>query len=144
MTLEVIENFEIAEAASLSGLTRAMIDYLCREKVLVPSTRGQRGRGRPRKYSFGDVVMLRIISHLLKAGISVRRLKGALRALRHHHKDITRTSFPTKYLVTDGRRVFLREKDALLDLDGSAQMSFLFVLELKQAHSEVLRVAGAR
>ncbi|MEM9685127.1 MAG: MerR family transcriptional regulator, partial [Pseudomonadota bacterium] len=128
MSNEPIDRFEIAEAAQLSGLTKSMVDYLCREKVLVPSTRGRRGRGRPRRYSFGDVVMLRALAQLLKAGVSVRRIKIALRSVRHHHKEIKQDIIPIHYLVTDGRSVFWREKDKLLDLDGSAQMSFLFVL----------------
>jgi hypothetical protein len=144
MPKKLIDAFEISDAAALSGLTRAMVDYLCREDVLVPSTPGRRGRGRPRKYSFGDVVMLRAIARLLQAGISVRRLKKALRALRRHYRGLTREVFPTKYLVTDGHRVFLHDKDALLDLDGSRQSSFLFVLELGEPYREVLRAEGRR
>jgi DNA-binding transcriptional MerR regulator len=141
MTKRIIDNFEIAEAARLSGLTRSMVDYLCREKVLTPSTPGRRGRGCPRKYSFGDVVMLRVIARLLEAGISVRRLKHAFQALRHQHKYITRNSIPTKYLVTDGHNVYLRRKNALLNLNGSQQLTFLFILELRKPHREVLQAA---
>jgi DNA-binding transcriptional MerR regulator len=141
MARTIIESFLIADAARASGLTPAMLDYLCREKVLVPSTPGQRGRGRPRRYSFGDVVMLRVLSRLLAAGISVQRLKKALQSLRRFHKAIRPLSLPADYLVTDGRRAYLRDKDGLLELDGSGQMSFLFVLELRDVRREVLKAA---
>lgn len=142
MSKSVVDSFLIADAASLSGLSPAMLDYLCRCKILVPNTPGRRGRGRPRRYSFGDVVMLRVLANLLKAGISVQRLKKALQALRRYHKDITPYSLPTQYLVTNGRNVYLRDKHQLLDLDGSEQMSFMFVVELKTVHQEVLRAAA--
>ena len=109
MPKTVIEEFLIAEAAEYSGLTPAMLDYLCRASILVPSSPGRRGRGCPRKYSFGDVVMLRVLARLLKSGVSVQRLKKALNSIRKYHKEILRNSLPAQYLVTDGRQVFLRE-----------------------------------
>lgn len=139
MTKDVVEGFLIVEAARLSGLTRPMLDYLCRQNVLVPSTRGRRGRGCPRLYSFGDVVMLRLLARLLGLGMSVQRLKTALRSLRPHHKSISRDALPAQYIVTNGARVFLRDKDHLLDLDGTGQMSFLFVIELGDVRKDVLR-----
>ena len=141
MAQTTVQDFVIAEAAALSGLTVSMLDYLCRQNVLAPSTPGRRGRGRSRRYSFGDVVMLRVIARLLKAGVSVERSKRALRAVRQYHKTITPTSVPTQFLVTDGRVVYFRNKNNLLDLDGSGQMSFLFVLELRHVRNEVLRAA---
>jgi DNA-binding transcriptional MerR regulator len=140
MSKLVIDSFLIAHAAKLSGLTTYMVDYLCREDILVPQVRGRRGRGRPRRYSFGDVVMLRVIARLLKSGVSVKRLKRALKTLRPYHRNISRDTLMTNYFVTDGRQVFLHDKEALIDLDGSGQMSFMFVLELEDVRQDVLRV----
>ena len=144
MTESVVEGFPIASAARLSGLKPAMVDYLCRQEILLPSVPGRRGRGCPRQYSFGDVVMLRVLARLLKAGVSVRRLKVALRSLRKYHDQISRKSLPSQYLVTDGRRVYLRDKDTLRDLDGSDQASFLFVVELSHVRREVTRAVAGR
>src|SRR5688572_18042297 len=134
---KIIDSFASSDAARWSGLTRPMLDYLCREQVLVPSGQGPRGRGCRRQYSFGDIVVLRLIARLLKAGVAVRRLKRAFRALRQYHQEITPASFPAQYVVTDGHRIYLRDRDSLLDLDGGKQMSFLFVLELGDVHREV-------
>src|SRR5687768_15820431 len=73
--------FTVQDAARYSGLPLTMVDYLCRNKVLAPSTEFRRGRGRPRRYSFGDIVMLRALAKLLRNGISVLRLGKALAAL---------------------------------------------------------------
>jgi len=142
MEESVLEGFPIRRAAKLSGLKPAMVDYLCRQEILVPSSPGRRGRGCPRLYSFGDVVMLRVLARLLEAGVSVRRLKTALKSLRKYHKQICHDRLPAQYLVSDGRNIYLREGGSLSDLDGSGQTSFLFVLELGHVQREVLRAVS--
>jgi len=135
----LIRGYPIARAAKLSGLKPAMVDYLCRQQILVPSNPGRRGRGCPRLYSFGDVVMLRVLAKLLSVGVSVSRLKKALKVLRKYHKLISEDRLPAEYLVSDGHHVYLKKGGSLADLDGSGQTSFLFVLELRHVRGEVLR-----
>lgn len=144
MTDSVIRGFPVARAAKLSGLNPAMVDYLCRQGILVPSNPGRRGRGRPRQYSFGDVVMLRVLAALLSRGVSVSRLKGALKAVRKLHGLISPDSLPAQYFVTDGRKVYFQEKDTLHELDGNGQTAFLFVLELHHIQQEVRRAMAGR
>src|ERR1700744_5151711 len=143
----VIDGYLIGDAARHSLLSKAMLDYLCREKVVVPSLPGKRGRGRARRYSFGDLVMLRALEKLLGAGVSVRRVRKALQVLRESFGEISPERLPTHYLVTDGVGVYLREhakgKKRLLDLDGTGQMSFFFVLELRDIHREILKSISA-
>lgn len=138
MSKRFVDSFVIAEAAALCGLSAYMLDYLCRVGVLMPSAGVRRGRGRARRYSFGDVVMLRAISQLLAAGLSVQRLKVALRALRPYHNKISATSTPAKYLVTNGTDVFFKDGNKVFDLDGSGQMTFLFVLEIADLQRQVI------
>ena len=136
------ESFQIGDAARLSGLTKPMVDYLCRQGILEPSMPQQRGRGRQRRYAFGDVVMLRVLAKLLAAGVSVKRVKNALIALRQHHPEITPTSLPARYLVTDGQFVYLRHNDDTLEtLDQNGQMAFMYVLELGRIQAEVIELA---
>lgn len=132
------KNFEISTAAKLSGLTITMVDYLCRTKVVTPSVRGQRGRGKRRQYTFGDVVILRAVSKLLKAGVSVSRLKLAFLALRKYHPEITPNALPKPYIVSDGENVFLRHGDEVLECLSNGQFAFAFVIEISQLRSEVL------
>jgi hypothetical protein len=85
---------------------------------------------------------LRVLARLLQAGVAVSRLKTALKSIRKFHKMISETALPAQYLVTDGRSVYLRDRDTLRDLDGSGQSSFLFVLELRHAQREVLHAVS--
>jgi len=137
----LFEDIDIKGAASLSGFTVSMLNYLARTGVLVPSKPRLKKRGRIRRYTLGDVVMLRILASLLASGISVARLKSGLKSLRKFHPEITPTSLPAKYLVTDGAKVYLQRKNQTLEtLDIKGQMVFAFVVELEQVRADVLEI----
>jgi len=137
------QRFGIRRAAYLSGLQPAMVDYLCRSNVLVPSERSQPGRGRGRLYSYRDVVMLRALSHLLQCGISVAKLKKALTHLRSKHNEITSRSAPM-YLVTDGTRIYFRyaRSEVMEELSASGQLAFAFVIKLRDVQRQVVLALG--
>ena len=138
----IFQDVDINGAAKLSGLPVTMVNYLGRTDVLVPSRPKERKRGRARRYTLGDVVMLRILASLLESGISVARLKKGLKAFRKYHPKITPTSLPARYLLTDGIQVYLRHENQTFEtLDDKGQMAFAFVLEIEQARADVLEIA---
>src|SRR5437899_2009491 len=105
----------------------AMVNYLVRAKIVTPTASGRRGRGIQRKFSFGDIVVLKAVAKLLEGGVSVFRLRRALTHFRELHPEITPHSMPAAYLVTDGKDVFLRHRTGVLELLISRQFSFAFV-----------------
>lgn len=139
MATSVKGSFTIFEAHLLSDLTVPMLDYLCRTKIVTPSCSARRGRGRQRLYSFGDVVLLRVIGRLLSAGVSVLRLSRAFQSLKKLHPEITPMTLPASHLVTDGSKLFLRQREDVLEELESGQLAFMFVLELSKIKDEVLK-----
>lgn len=132
------ENFfpavTIAKAAELSGLNQHMITYLGRIEVMKPS--GASGRGRTRRFTFNDVLFLRVIAELLRRGIEVKRLGAALQRAKAEAdawKDVR--SAPRHFLVTDGTEVYLRRKGRLESKNVDGQLAFAFVLDLAYAHT---------
>jgi len=113
-----------------------MLDYLARTGVLVPSHLGRPGRGRDRLYSFGDIVLLRSLAQILKGGISVRKLRQAFQTLISKHPEITPTSVPARYLVTDGVHIFLRNDGTLEELPRG-QLAFAFVVKLEKLRNRL-------
>lgn len=130
---EIFPAVPIAKAAELSGLKQDMITYLGRIDVLKPSAAS--GRGRTRRYTFNDVLFLRVIAELLRRGIEVKRLGAALRRAKAEAdtwKDVR--SAPRHFLVTDGTDVYLRRKGRLESKNVDGQFAFAFVLDLAYAH----------
>jgi DNA-binding transcriptional MerR regulator len=117
-----------------------MVDYLARTEVVVPSVLRKPGRGRRRLYSFGDLVVLRAVGRLLESGISVARLKTALKTLQRNFRHLRPEGTLCRYLITDGRNVYLEEESgALTDLTDAGQMAFAFVVDIRGARDDVIK-----
>lgn len=141
---QIIESFAAKDAADFSGLSLAMVNYLCRHRIVVPAIGRKRGRGVQRKFSFGDIVVMKAIAKLLEGGVSVYRLKRALTSLRGQHSNITSEGLPAAYLVTNGRDIFFRHKSGVLELLATGQFSFAFVVEIESVRREAIAFAMAR
>lgn len=140
MTKVPTTSFRIGQVSALSGLGLPMIDYLCRTQIIVPSAgRGRsRGRGRERRFTFSDVVLLRVISKLLQRGIGVRRLQRDLRLAAQWYSASVSDPAPLPYLCTDGVRAFFRRKNAVLEEVGSGQFAFGFIIDVERVKVEVV------
>jgi DNA-binding transcriptional MerR regulator len=127
---------DVVKASALSGLSIHMITYLGRIDIIHPT--GASGRGRRRRYTFNDVLFLRVIAELLGRGVEVKRLGAALKRAKAEADlwDDVRAA-PRHYLVTDGTEVFLRRKGRLESKTVDRQLTFAFVLDLGQAHAPV-------
>ena len=104
-----------AQAARLGGCTRSQLGHWRRSGVVVPSE----SEGR---YSFRDLVALRVVVSLLEAGLPMVRVRTALEVLRAEGDDLAGLR-----IVTDGATVFACYDDGqILDALGRGQLA-LFV-----------------
>jgi DNA-binding transcriptional MerR regulator len=131
-------SFSSKQASEFSELSMAMVNYLFRTGLMVPAIGRKRGKGIERKYSFGDLVILKSIAKLLDAGVSVLRLKKALVNLRKLHADITLDNIPGAYLVTDGKDVYLKQSNGVLELLVNGQMGFVFVVDIESVRKDAV------
>jgi DNA-binding transcriptional MerR regulator len=125
-------------ACKLSLLSRTMLDYLTREGFVVPSGSTDRRRGKPRLYTFGDIVTLRIIARLLASGIEIRRLRKSLRLLRQQMAGAPPGGLPFRFLVTNGKEVFFENAGNVESLTHGGQLAFAFLIDLKKYEAEVM------
>jgi DNA-binding transcriptional MerR regulator len=108
--------FTVAQTARLTGTTPAQLRSWERLRLVVPSTEGAE------RYSFRDLVALRIVASLLEAGLSLARIRRALRYLVEAGEDVAALS-----LVTDGESVWAcRDDGQVLDALRHGQLA-LFV-----------------
>jgi len=76
------DGFRGPQVCSLVGITYRQLDYWARTGLLRPSIADARGSGTQRRYSYTDVVELKVIKQLLDAGISLQRARRAVECLR--------------------------------------------------------------
>jgi len=139
-TKHVQQSFGTKDAARYSGVSKVMVDYLCRIKLVEPQCACPRGHGRPRHYSFGDLVALRMVDQLCKTGISVVAIGEALSRLQTLYPMITLGTLPAKQLVFDGKALLLHNEGAPLERIFDGQVAFGFVVEIAKARDAVVEL----
>ena len=80
-TSVVARSFSTAEAARLTGLSARQLDHWDRKGFLHPSLEKASGYGSARRYSFADVVRLRVAARLRANGVGLARIRKCAEAL---------------------------------------------------------------
>lgn len=118
-------SFSTAQVARLTGLSARQLDHWDRLGFLSPSLTSAAGYGSRRRYSFADVVRLRLAGKLRAAGFGlgeVRRVVATLRRL-----DPARPGISSARLLVAGRRVLWASSDSeLVDLLHEGQLMLVF------------------
>src|SRR5712691_5031856 len=100
------------------GITYRQLDYWARTDLVRPSVCDARGSGTQRLYSYRDLVELKVIKHLLDAGISLRMARKAIEYLRQHLGE----ELSSASLVINGSQSLLaRSGDEVIDLVRQGQ-----------------------
>jgi DNA-binding transcriptional MerR regulator len=76
------DGFRGPQVCTLIGITYRQLDYWARTGLLRPSIADARGSGTQRRYSYHDVLELKVIKQLLDAGISLQRARRAVECMR--------------------------------------------------------------
>jgi len=76
------EGFRGPQVCALVGITYRQLDYWARTGLVRPSLADARGSGTQRRYSYRDLVELKVVKQLLDAGVSLQRARKALDCLR--------------------------------------------------------------
>ncbi len=76
--------FRGPQVCSIVGITYRQLDYWARTELLRPSISEARGSGTQRRYSYRDLLELKVIKRLLDAGISLQSARRAIAYLREN------------------------------------------------------------
>lgn len=116
----VEQGFSGKRTAEVVGITYRQLDYWARTDLVRPSLADAAGSGTRRRYSYGDLLELKIIKNLLDAGIRLESVRLAFTELRQRvGLDIT-----SAHLVISGSTVVLCRGDELIDLVQRGQGVF--------------------
>ena len=120
------------QAAKVVGITYRQLDYWARTDLIRPSLTDASGSGSRRRYSYNDLLELRVIKTLLDAGIKLESVRDVFEYLRTHvGGDIA-----AAHLVISGSSVVLAEGDELIDVLRQGQ-GVLNVLSLANVKDDI-------
>src|SRR5215467_10318509 len=105
----VEEGYRGPQVCSIVGITYRQLDYWARTDLLRPSITEARGSGTQRRYSYRDLLELKVIKRLLDAGVSLQSARRAIECLREARGDVAATNLvlngTTSVLATTGEEI---------------------------------------
>lgn len=108
-------------ACRVVGITYRQLDYWARTGLVEPSIRSASGSGTARLYSFGDILVLKVVKRLLDTGVSLQQIRVAVNSLRERGVD----DLEQVTLMSDGATVYeCTSNDEVIDLLQGGQGVF--------------------
>ena len=121
------------QVLAIVGITYRQLDHWARTDLLRPSLCDAKGSGSRRRYSYDDVVQLKVIKKLLDGGQSLQAVRKVIDRLRVEGENVA-----SAQLVIAGDSVALaRGDEELVDLLRGGQGVLALVLEVAGVRKEV-------
>ena len=107
------DGFRGPQVCSIVGITYRQLDYWARTDLLRPSISEAKGSGSQRRYSYRDLVELKVIKRLLDAGVSLQQARRAIQCLR---EGLGEDLASANLVLGEGQSVLARSQEAVIDL----------------------------
>lgn len=134
-----VHSFSGKRAAEIVGITYRQLDYWARTDLIRPSLADASGSGTRRRYSYTDLLELKVIKRLLDAGIRLESIRDAFEYLRERlGEDVA-----SAHLVISGTSAVLVREGELVDVVNRYQGQGVLNLLPMDGLVEELRVAVA-
>lgn len=118
-------SFSTAQVARLTGLSARQLDHWDRQGFLAPSVEKASGYGSARRYSFGDLVRLRLGARLRASGFGLKQIRQCVSTLKR--LDPSRAGIEDARLLIVGKRViWVHDDDQLVDILHEGQLMLVF------------------
>jgi DNA-binding transcriptional MerR regulator len=118
-------SFSTAQVARLTGLSARQLDHWDRRGFLAPSIKKARGYGSARRYSFGDLVRLRLAGRLRASGIGLPQIRQCTATLKR--LDPSRVGIEdARLLIAGGRVIWVQDDEQLVDILHEGQLMLVF------------------
>ncbi len=127
------DGFRGAQVCSVVGITYRQLDYWARTGLLRPSIADASGSGSQRRYSYGDVLELKVIKRLLDAGLKLQQARQAVECLRG---DLGGDLASAQLVLAGSRSVLAHSDGEVVDLLAGGQGVFN-ILPLSSVVSEL-------
>ena len=115
------EGYRGPQVCQLVGITYRQLDYWARTGLLRPSLAEAQGSGTKRRYSYRDLLELKVIKRLLDAGVSLQAARRAVGCLR---EDLGADLAAANLVLSDTTTVLAHSDGELVDLLAGGQGVF--------------------
>ena len=125
------------QVCKIVGISYRQLDHWTTTKLINSSLRNIKGSGHHRTYSFEDLLKVKIIKNLREAGMSLQKIRQALKALEKlmgsdsNYSDVT--------VVSDGQSIYA-SRDELQFIDILKKGQAVFGISLGPVQEEVERI----
>lgn len=113
--------FRGSQVCTLVGITYRQLDYWARTNLLRPSITDASGSGSQRRYSYRDVLELKVIKRLLDAGLKLQQARQAIECLRG---DLGADLASSQLVLVGSRSVLAQSDGDVVDLLAGGQGVF--------------------
>jgi DNA-binding transcriptional MerR regulator len=140
---EKVGGYRGPQVCTIVGITYRQLDYWARTDLLKPSISEARGSGTQRRYSYQDLLQLKVIKRLLDAGISLQSARRAIDCLRSSGENVSAANL----VIDEGQTVLVQSGEEIIDLlkGGQGVLNIVaiapVVSELEAAIHELDRAA---
>lgn len=126
-------DFSGRSAAEIVGISYRQLDYWARTDLVRPSVTDAAGSGSRRRYSYSDLLELKVIKSLLDSGIRLESVRQVFTYVREHlGEDISSANI----VISGNRTVLVKTGEELIDVLRRGQ-GVLNVLPLAGVKDEV-------
>ncbi len=123
------------QAAKIVGISYRQLDYWARTDLIRPSIADAHGSGSQRKYSYEDLIRLKLVKRLIDNGLALQGVRRMVESIA----KIEGMNLANAGLVFCGgsKSVLARDEENLVDVMRGNQMMFGMVLSLNDIKSEL-------
>ena len=121
-----VDSYSGKRAAEIVGISYRQLDYWARTDLIRPSLADAHGSGSRRKYSYRDLIELKLIKTLLDSGTKLENIRQAFEYVRD---QLGENISSAKLVLSGSSAVLVRENDELIDVvnkyKGQGVLNFL-------------------
>jgi len=119
----MIQGYTAPQVCKIVGISYRQLDHWTTSKLVKASIRSIKGSGHHREYSFDDLLRVKVIKNLRDSGMSLQKVRTALKSLdklirnKHKFSDVT--------VISDGQSIYASVQDTdFVDILKSGQVVF--------------------
>ena len=121
------------EVCKITGISYRQLDHWTTSSLIQASIRNLKGSGFHRIYSFQDVIQIKLVNKLREAGVSLQKIRIALKNIDSILGDNINISDVSVF--SDGKSIYvISDNDQMIDLLKKGQA--VFGISLGPVHTE--------